>query len=348
MDRTDDKRRGSITIISIYVFILIITSSTMLLYFATLQTSLAKNQLEKIQSRYIMEDNLNEFIYDNENIEKYIKSQIFTTHRLERIPREGIYDISFNEGDKLKESIDKAFFRLEDINGRKDIVIYIDSKHNNINSKIVASGSCINEIFELGKPLLIEEELSLLEGQMFSEFMDKVENENVEYDCKLDGNSMKINTNEDVLLEVESETSRDNKLFSSKRFIINSDKGKEAIKFKYQSMILNLKRNESEVKALTIGSLDKTSLIKLSGVLYIEGDLIINQDFEFLGLIIINGGNIVVNSLNKPKIHGAVYYRGDKIETDKMDIIYNQDVIYKEASFLPGFIEVEIHTVKRF
>ncbi|MGO1470378.1 MAG: hypothetical protein ACTHW2_10190 [Tissierella sp.] len=348
MNQKYKNRNGSITIISLYIFILILTSSTMLLYFATLQTFLSKNQLEKIQSRYLVEDNLNRFIYDKENIEKYIEDRIFRTYRLERIPKGGIYNIKFEEGDKLKDDIQKASFRLEDMNGRKNIILSMDSKYKNINSNIVASGSCINQIFELRSPILTEEKLPYLEKELFLNFMDKIEKENVEYDCKLDRNSMKINTDEDVLLELVSNTPRDNKIFSEKRFVLDSDKNKEKIKFKYQSMILNLKRDKNEAKTLTIGNLDNKDLIKLNGVLYIEGDLVINQNLEFLGLIIINEGDIIINSLTKPKIHGAIYYKGKNIDTDKIDIIYNQDTIYKEGSFLPGFIDIKIDTIKKF
>lgn len=347
MNKKYKKRKGSITVIALYIFILILASSTMLLCFSTLQFTISKNQLEKIQSRYAGEDNLNKFIYEEENIENYISNELFNTLRRE-IKSEGVvYDIVFKNGDNLKETIEKASFRLEDIHGHKEIILSIISKDKNIDSHIFASGRCINEVFELKKPFITEENLTLVEKDIFLDFIDRVESENCEYDCKLDSNSMKINSDEDISLELIKNTSRDNKIFSEKQLTLDGDK--KDIKFAYDSVILNLKENKEKTNTLRIGNPNNEGLIKLNGVLYIEGDLVIDQDFELLGLLIINRGSIIVNSGAKAKISGAVYYKGDEnIDTGKIDIVYDQNVIYKEASFLPGFVDIKIDTIKKY
>lgn len=348
MQKKYKTRKGSVSIIAIYIFILILSSSTMILYFATLQASLSKNQLEKIQARYRLEDNLNRFIYDRENINKYIKKDIFRTYRTQFVPHGGLYDIKLEKDDVLKDNIKKASFRLEDVHGRENIILSIASKYENISSNIVGTGPCISKIFELKKSFISENNLSIVERELFLEFIDRIENENCEYDCNLDGNSKKVNINENISLELDTITTKSNKLFSKKKFIINSDMKKDLSVFEHHSMILNLKRNESENKNLIVGELDNKNLIKMNGILYIEGDLIINQDFEFSGLIIINNGSIIINSSNKPKVNGSIYYKGKDMDLNKIDIRYDQEAIYKEGSFLPGFIDIEIDTIRRY
>ena len=65
-------RKGSITIIAVYIFIIMISSTTMLLYFSTLQSALSRNQITKLQSRYTNENDLNNLIYNEEIKDKYI------------------------------------------------------------------------------------------------------------------------------------------------------------------------------------------------------------------------------------------------------------------------------------
>lgn len=112
-------RKGSITIIGLYIFIIMIASTTMMLYFATLQSSISKNQLEKVQSRYDNESGLNKLIYHDENIDKYIKDKVFKRYRTGFGTGEDKYDIEIEKGDELKKDIEKAFFKIRNIDDKK-------------------------------------------------------------------------------------------------------------------------------------------------------------------------------------------------------------------------------------
>lgn len=349
MDKKIKIRYGSITIMALFIFLIIISVIVVTLEFAVLQNSLSKNQLEKIQNRYRVEDSLYELIYDKENIEKYISDSVFRTYRVMIKTDDEIFNIKFGKDDILKDKIKKAYYKIKDINRRKNIIFYLDCKYDNIESNIAASGTLIREIFELEKTFLIEDELSDNEKALFIDFLEQIEDENCDYDCKLNSNSKKFNSSKDMTLKLKKKIQTLNKIHCIKEFETESGKSnKNDIEFSYHSMIVSIKRDKEENRSLTIGDLENLDLIKMGGVLYIEGDLIINQDFEFLGLIIINDGDIIVNSTNKPKVEGMIFYRGDNIDKDSIDIIYNQEIIYKQASFLPGFIEIEIDTIKKY
>lgn len=341
-------RKGSITIIGLYIFIIMTASTTMMLYFATLQSSISKNQLVKVQSRYNNENDLNKLIYYDENRDKYIKDKIFRRYRSGFEPDDDKYVIDFEKDDELKKTIEKASFRIRNIEDREIIFFDISSKYNNLAFNTVAYGSCIREIFELNKPFLSEESLSELEKVMFLEFMEQMEQENWDYDCNVNTNSRKINIDKNSDLKLLSKNIRDD-LFSKKRSIQNVGLGNEKIvDFTYESIIVHLKRDNIENRSLTVGNLEDKGLIKMNGVLYIEGDLIINQDFEFLGLIIINNGNIIINSEKKPIINGMLLYKGDTIDIDSITLVYDQKNIYKSASFLPGFLDIDIDVIKKY
>lgn len=341
-------RKGSITIIGLYIFIIMTASTTMMLYFATLQSAIARNQLEKVQSRYNNENDLNKLIYFDENRDKYITDKIFRRYRSGFEPDDDKYLIDFKDDDEFKRTIKQASFKIRNINDRELIFFDISSKYNNVIYNTIAYGPFINKIFELNKPFLGEESLSQLEKVIFFEFMEQMEKENWEYDCKVNTNSRKINIDKNSDLKLVSKNIRDD-LFSKKRIIQNIGLGNEKIiDFTYESMIVHLKRDNMENRSLTVGSLEDKGLIRMNGVLYIEGDLIINQDFEFLGLIIINKGNIIINSGSKPTINGMLLYKGDTIDIDSINLLYDQKNIYKSASFLPGFLDIDINVIKKY
>lgn len=138
-------------------------------------------------------------------------------------------------------------------------------------------------------------------------------------------------------------------LSSSKRFIANVGLANEKVTdFTYESIIVHLKRDTVEDRILTIGSIEDEGLIKMNGVLYIEGDLIIDQDFEFVGLIIINEGNVIINAENSLTINGMLIYKGDTLDINSISLVYDQKNIYKNASFLPGFLDIYINAIKKY
>ncbi len=336
-------RNGSITITAIYIFIIMISSTTMMLYFASLQSHLSKNQLEKIQSRYNSEGDLNKLLYYEENIDKYIKPEIFRHYRNSFRPDDGKYHIVLENGDKLKDTMGNVFFRIRNIDDKETIFLNLNSKHNNINTNIVAYGSCVKEIFELKRPFLNDNSESDLERELVLEFIGQIEEENWDYDAKIISKAEKININKNLAIKFLSEGKSN--LLSGKALIHDDGNSKE---FTSESMIIHLKRNSTVDNNITIGELNNNGLITMNGVLYIEGDLIINQDFEFLGLIIINKGEIIIKSKNKPIIQGMLISKEGIINEDLIDLLYDQKSIYKSASFLPGFLDIVIEVIKKY
>ena len=164
-----------------------------MLTFSTLQAALSRNQIEKIQSRYISEDGLNKLLFDQENMEKYLKSQILYRYR-EKTSTTNSYKVIIDKNDELRSYIKKAEFEFKNLNGREVIFLETQVDYKNLTAYTKAHGPCVNEIFELKKPLLDENLLTTLEEDIFSSFIDGMENYNWDYNFKMGSNYKKINT----------------------------------------------------------------------------------------------------------------------------------------------------------
>lgn len=351
-------RRGSLTILAMFIFLLMMTSLTLMLTFSTIQAALSRNQIEKIQSRYKGEDGLNKLLYDKDNMEKYVKDQILRRYRL-KPSNTHPYTIKIEKDDQLKSYIKKAGFTFQNIDNREIIYFDIESNHNNLTSNIRAYGPCMNKVFELNKPLLDEELLTDIERPLFTRFIKKMEDENWDYDFDMGSNYKKINTKNDIYVEFISQKNIYN-LGSPKKLVENYGKVNQTSEtFTDKSLIVHLKRNNEENAKIIIGEYPyenddgdliypNPGLITMIGVLYLEGDLIINQDFEFQGLIILNKGNVIVNSSKKPIVKGMIINKGGELDLDSLDLVYDQKLVYKAGSFLPGFLDIDIQVIKKY
>ena len=74
------------------------------------------------------------------------------------------------------------------------------------------------------------------------------------------------------------------------------------------------------------------------------------SNIKFNGIIIINGGNIIVNSGAKPSIDGLIIlndYSGDEALLEKsIDIKYNEEIVKKYGIYLKNFIKPKLESIK--
>lgn len=322
-----------------------ISSTTILLYFSSLQSALSRNQITKVQSRYNNEKDLNNLIYNSENMDKYIKDKIIKRYRTD-FTGDHKYSIDLEKNDKLRDSLEIASFEIKNIGNREIIYFTIISKYEEIRSRLLASGPFINNIFESNKAFLSDDSLPDEEQKMLLDFIERMEKENWNYDPKITSKAKKINTYNDLAIEFISKKNKS--ILSEKKLIKNSGESNEIpYNFKSDSMVVHLRRKAIENKKLTVGSEGSENLITMAGVLYLEGDLIVKEDFEFEGIVMINGGNIVISEGKNFTIRGMLLSKESEIDRSSIDLIYNQEYIYKTGSFLPGFVEISIELVKK-
>lgn len=333
---------------TMYIFLLMISSATMLLYFSSLQSALSKNQITKVQAGYSNEKDLNNLIYDDENRDKHIKDEILKRYRTVATSIHK-YPLDIKDDDKLKGTIEDASFEIKNIDNREVIYLSIASKYEGIVSNILASGTFINDIFESNKAFLNDDTSFVEDKEMLLDFISKMEEENWNYDPKIISKAKKINTNNNLAIEFIEENKFN--LLSQKKLIKNFGETNEIHDgFYSDSMIIHLKREGLENKKITVGikgDEDNGGLITMAGVLYLEGDLIVNEDFDFEGIVMINGGDIVISEGKRLAIRGMLLSKDSEIDISSIDLECNQKNIYKSASFLPGFLDIDIDVIKK-
>lgn len=90
----------------------------------------------------------------------------------------------------------------------------------------------------------------------------------------------------------------------------------------------------------------KSNNLLYSGIIELNGDIIIEDNMEFKGIIILNGGRIVLKNDSTLKISGLVISK-QYIEVDeKVKIKYSHKDVLKYGSLIPNFIDLELFCVK--
>src|SRR5699024_9487860 len=86
--------------------------------------------------------------------------------------------------------------------------------------------------------------------------------------------------------------------------------------------------------------------IRLNGFIYTEGDIKINKNLDFCGIIILNGGEIILSSDVNFNLEGLILSRDYPFTSlgleSEVYVNYNKLHIRKNGIYLPSFIELEM------
>lgn len=346
-------RKGSISIISIFMFLIIIMLSMFTIYIYTIQYSITASSIDNIQSNNITENKLNEMIYDKECFDEYLLPIIIQKCRGNRVPSNGIWKIDFKNNPNMSNNLIESYVEFEDIDNRLNMILDIRTEYNNIEANLKAWVPVMKEIFELEQPILTQSKLDFEYNQSFLELMKLLEKEIWEHDCSPTSSVRKFNSDKDMIIimdRIDTSHNMINPLNDKKELLqIYNDNLKELHRFTTNIMLINLKSNEENKSALIIGEEYSPRNLKMQGVLYIEGDLVINQKFEFNGLIIINNGNIIINTYEKPTINGMILHKGD-LEPNEQDynLNYDSNLVRWFCTYIPGAFNPEIQLIKKY
>ncbi len=93
---------------------------------------------------------------------------------------------------------------------------------------------------------------------------------------------------------------------------------------------------------------DVESIINLSGIIYVEGNLYISTNFNFEGIIIVKNGKIIVEKGSFFKNRGLIISNTNKVlnSMSNVDIKYDADIIFEMGPFLPGYIDFKIKNIR--
>ncbi|WP_353095898.1 hypothetical protein [Tissierella praeacuta] len=340
------KTRGGF--ISIICLIVMSVMMVMILYLESttgLQHLILNSTSNNIQSYYLAEGK----IYMVLNEDKYYLNQLypilteyFRTVPFSKPPKNILID---EEDLELEDKMDKVKVVIVDRENKKELILVAKSDFNGLRTTIEASVKLFNKFFEMEVPIL---DTSLIEDEYKEELNDLLlnisENINIK-DCNKSKNiyGMESIDFNNIILDR-----------GSNGFVISAYRDAMVVpyveKFNEKEIFIISKSFGEYLTNLFIGDTDtKKEVIKLSGVIYVEGNIIISKDFQFNGIIIVKDGDIRINNDVRVDIKGMVIL-DNIINNDFLknsNILYSRHSVYKYGTYLPGFIETKIDLIKR-
>lgn len=342
----DNNRKGFISVIALLIMMLIFMNVVFLLYMGNLQICLSKLSTNNIKANYLSEDIMNHFIYDMDKFNGYLREIIFRDSRG--------YTVSYS---KIKSDIEKeivkkegfSFCKVEIDKESKEMKLELSSDCNDVVSSVGIDICFVNDIFERETSIIDINNLEDDKKEQFQEYLNILEAKIFGYDGKLDMEKSGTNVfkrniynkaeilsasgdKKSILFDLENDVPKSIPEVSNKRLLLN---------------IRNIDINNRVNSKLILGKKDDPKELTLKGVYYVEGDIIINQDLDFEGIIIINNGNLFIEDDIKVCIKGMILYRGEEeIDLDPIELVYDKKVLLKYASYLPGYINPKIQLIK--
>lgn len=333
--------------ISIICLIVMSVMMTMILYLESttgLQHLILNSTVNNIQSYYLAEGK----IYMILNEDKYYFNQLYPilTEYFRAIPfSKPPKDILIDEEDlELGDKMNRVKVIIVDKDNKKELRLIAKSDSNGLKATVTAYIKLFNEIFE--------KEVSILDTSL------------IEAECKEELKDLLLNISENINIK---DCNKSKNIYGIESIDFNNiilDRGSSGFTisaYRDAMVIPYVERfNEKEIFIIArsfgeyltnffIGDTDTIKeAIKLSGIIYVEGNIIISKDFQFNGIIIVKDGDIRIADDIKVDIKGIIIL--DNIDNNDFlkcpDILYSRHSVYKYGTYLPGFIETKIDLIK--
>ena len=145
------KRKGSILIASLLVFVVVFMGALYILHASTQHMNIAKNNGVSNQAFYSAEKKIYMTLFEDQ----YYKSQLLPSVNNYLRGNEPIKDVILNKEDLDNgDSISRVKASLEVRNNRQCINVIGESKVNNQSIKVSSVYSIVNDLYELGLPII--------------------------------------------------------------------------------------------------------------------------------------------------------------------------------------------------
>ena len=329
------KKGGYISVLVLFIMIIVFVSAMYINYLLQLQRLIEVSNQESIQSYYFAEAALNRVMYDEVNYEKHIKPAIIN-HLMFQTGHYKNFNITLDSTIDENDTNKLIAGRFYMDNYRKCMELTTESNYKGIKTNIEVSGPIIRDIFELSNLPLISYDLDLntceeLE-KYYQELVDDISFDNLP--SEIDGLNI-FNYNKIILKNHNSTLLK----------VVKVRNGLENIEVIKKQVFLNIRNDVHN----SITTLEINDPLTLNGIIFLEGDLIINANFNFNGILILKGtdSKIIVNDeVDKPKIRGIIITEGETEFINKVDLKYDSGYIYKYGINLPGFIHPQLGVTK--
>ncbi|HSH36403.1 hypothetical protein [Schnuerera sp.] len=335
--------KGFISIIALFTMSIILISSLFLIYTSNLEYLIVNSSQNNIQAYYLAESkihivlNKDEYYYDQlmPKIKKYI--------RYGRIGGTSNRRIILDNKDLYKEdnnNIVKLNF-IED--NRRYLELETYSTYSGIKKNVIVRTTIINDLFEMKVPVLSKRLIHPDKIKKFENYILTLED------------SIEIPDSSSDIIGIESMDYEEIRIIKDLDSRTNIEYYRNNMEFPVKEEVLVeeevfiISRNDNFFPNLIIESENDSDKVTLKGILYIEGDLNIHNDFQFCGILIVNNGEIYIDSSRDVNIEGIVLLNNccqDFNVDDRININYNLHEIKNYGIYLPNFIEPEVQVIK--
>lgn len=340
------KREGFISIIALIVMTVLLIMSLYLEYTSRLEYLILNATANNTQSYYLSEGKILMSIFQKE----YYYDQLYP--KLNKVFRDTDFGttrqaIIINNNDLVMGDT-QAYVRVgfRDKDNRKELVLTAESKFNGIDTKVISYANIVNELFEIDNSILARNCIDDQYKSDFDELLESISNE-----ISLDLNSIPrgfygIEANDYNYITLKKIDTRNYEVGCHRESMVNPS----IERFGGSQVLMIIKGYDDKKTNLYIGDPNNAEdQIRLNGLLFVQGDIIISSNFEFHGIIVIKDGEIITNGIGKPKIQGKIISYNDidlDCITEILEIKNDQALVYKYGSFLPSFFDCNIKSIK--
>ena len=338
------KRQGSILILTILVFVVVLIVGMYVLYLSTIHMHIAQNKNRNNQGFYTSEAKIYMCMYEDKYFKNQLQPLIVNEFR-KTMNNPKDYILLAAEDLDVGDSEKKVSLSFEMQNNRKCLKLLGKTENNNQTTNASSVFTIVREIFELGLPVLHQDYLNQQDQEEVLDYMNhiasKISLDNIASHINridfLDYEKIRVNTI--YKRDMEMLYIKNDQVLKVEPFI-HADKNKVK---EFFILMEDKYHKEPELH------IESDNLTSMDGVLYIHGDLVISSEFVFNGIIIINKGRIIVNSEINPIINGIIISNGEEgwIDLDRVTINYDRQYIYRYGTYLPDFLDYEFLVLKK-
>jgi hypothetical protein len=327
-------RKGSITVFALIAMLVVFMICLYLSHITVMQSHLQNNLRDKLQNNYDLETVLNVLINDlNDDKSEIYKSII----KYCNAPLRDYKDtIELNIRDNHISTAANIEFKLDDNKTIMDVVI--KSPIKNYSAFLNAEIEFVNEIFTFNNLSFLNNSTFTSRSDLEQEFYNFWESLSDSYEIpplKSGMQSISLYHSEEITLE---------RINSNKYHVYREEAYENYHILNDEAFVyIENKANYDKVK-LKIDSENKNDYFK--GIIYVEGDIYIVDNFKFNGIIIINGGKIYVEEGKNVKITGKLITSDNFELPEGLELKYSPEIINKYGIYLPYYIKGELRNSK--
>ena len=340
------KRDGFISVIALIIMSILLLMVLYLGYTSQLEYLILNSSTSKTKGYYQSEGKLYLSLYD----EIYYNNQLylniidyFRNDGTSSRPKAVIIDDSDLEYGDSENIVELKYFEK---GKRKMMDMTAESINDGIASKLTSSSTLVHEIFESGYSILSHETVDEKHREELGEILLQI-NEEINVDnCYRPESLFGVDLNQYNNI-VFKKSGKNNYELSCERDTMDKP---YVVGYSGEEAIIIARKPENMELDFYIGEPDiSTGAIDLSGILYVNGNIIISEKIHIRGILIVENGEIIMKTNERAKISGLLIMNNMENYDDfieKTDIIQEKRFTYRYGTYLPGFLDPKAYLMK--